>query len=141
MPQRWIDVDALTEEDKWVKKFNIPIFYKDFLGDDPQNPKRPKFWNLFITNHPDAILETEEDEVNDDGEKTGQKVKEEIDIGEFLEYFWNLHESGNVKNYKGEFESLKEVKVEDVLDSHLPEMSNLLAQSSNELNQSLENLR
>jgi len=42
---------------------------------------------LFITNHPDAILETEEDETDDNGEPTGQKVKEEIEIGEFLEYF------------------------------------------------------
>lgn len=142
IPQRWKDVGSLIEEeDKWVKKFNIPIFYKDFLGDDSQDLEKPKFWNLFITNQPDAILETEEDETDDDGKPTGQKVKIEIEIGEFLEYFWNLYESGNVKNYKGEFESLKQVKTEEVLESTLPSIDDSLVRSSNELNQSLENLR
>jgi hypothetical protein len=141
IPNRWIDAVLTSEEDKFVKKFNIPIFYKDFLGDDPQQPGKPKFWNLFITNNPDAIYETEEDEVDDDDKPTGRKVTEEIEIGEFLEYFWDLQESGNIKNYKGGFESLKQTKTEDVLDANLPEMSDLLAQSSNLLNQSLENLR
>jgi hypothetical protein len=42
---------------------------------------------LFITNNPDAIYETEEDELGDDDKPTGRKVTEEIEIGEFLEYF------------------------------------------------------
>jgi len=52
-----------------------------------------------------------------------------------------LHESGNVKNYKGGFESLKEIKIEDAIIQSSSEVSNVLAQFSDGLNQSLENLR
>jgi hypothetical protein len=58
-----------------------------------------------------------------------------------LEYFWDQQESGNLENYEGGFKSLKKVEVEDVLESNLPEMTNMIAHSSNEINQSLENLR
>jgi len=46
-----------------------------------------------------------------------------------------------LENYKGSFKSLKQVKVEDVLDASLPEMVNILEQSANNLNEQLENIR
>jgi hypothetical protein len=42
---------------------------------------------LFIENNPEAQIETEDDEIDEDGNKTGKKVKIDIDISEFLEFF------------------------------------------------------
>jgi hypothetical protein len=42
---------------------------------------------VFINNNHDGQYETEEDEVDDDGNKTGNKEKMDIEIGEFLQFF------------------------------------------------------
>ncbi|KLL04791.1 MAG: hypothetical protein MRERV_4c057 [Mycoplasmataceae bacterium RV_VA103A] len=142
MPSRWRETNTLNEDDnKEVNKFNKFTFVADFLGYDPQKPGKPKFWETFINANPDGEYETEEDEVNDDNEPTGEKEKIEIEVGEFLQFFWQKKESGQLGSYDGEFESPRVPKVEEVLDNSLPEIPQLLAQSSNELNQSLENLR
>jgi hypothetical protein len=70
-----------------VKRFNTKLFQKEFLGIDKDLPNRPKFWDLFIENNPNAQIETEENEVDEEGKETGEKVKEDIEIGEFLEFF------------------------------------------------------
>jgi len=98
---------------------------------------------LFITNNPDAQYETEEDETDDQGNPTGQKEKIEIEIGEFLQFFWQKKESGQLSNYEGEFKSHRDPKVEEVLDNNLPnlfEIARVSANFSNALTTGLENL-
>ncbi|CAG8735533.1 6238_t:CDS:2, partial [Cetraspora pellucida] len=61
--------------------------------------------------------------------------------GEFLQFFWQKKDSGQLSAYDGEFESPRVPKIEETLGENLPQMPHLLAQSSDALNQSLENLR
>jgi len=67
-------------------------------------------------------------------------VKIDIEIGEFLKFFWQKKESGQLGSYDGKFEPPSNPKVEDVLDDRMPEMTDILIKSSNLLNQSLGNL-
>ena len=144
LPKRWREEATLNEEDnKLVNKFNKFSFVGDFLGHDPDKPSKKKFWELFITNNPDAQYETEEDETDDQGNPTGQKEKIEVEIGEFLQFFWQKKESGQLSNYEGEFKSPRDPKVEEVLDNNLPnlfEIARVSANFSNALTTGLENL-
>ncbi|CAI2185952.1 15961_t:CDS:2 [Funneliformis geosporum] len=126
------DASASPEKYKLPSGFNIPPM--------PQRWRDNATLNEEDNNNPDSQYETEEDEVNDEGEKTGNKMKIDIEIGEFLKFFWQKKESGQLGSYDGKFEPPSNPKVEDVLDGRIPEMSNILAQSSNLLNQSLANL-
>ncbi|CAG8608407.1 5801_t:CDS:2 [Ambispora gerdemannii] len=74
--------------------------------------------NLFIENNPDAQTETEDDETDEDGNPTGNKVKLDIEIGEFLEFFWAVKKR-NIMSYDGSFESIKKETIERVLDTRL----------------------
>jgi hypothetical protein len=133
LPQRWRDTKYLKpEDDEQVAKFNIKVFQKDFLGNDSDDPSKPKFWNLFITNNPDAQIETEEDEVNESGKKTGNKVKEDIEIGEFLEFFWAIKKR-NLYSYDGNFENITKLTIEAVLDTRLIELIEVLDEKLHKL--------
>lgn len=142
LPARWQETDGLNEEDnKWVNKFNKFSFVADFLGYDPEKPNRPKFWELFITNNPDAIFK-EEIEVKD--ENDNETIETEVEIGEFLQFFWQKKESGQLASYGGKFETPRIPKTAEVLDDNLPnlgEVADILAQSSNAINQNLEFIR
>ncbi|CAG8644462.1 8250_t:CDS:2 [Paraglomus brasilianum] len=86
----------------------------------------------------------EEVEVKDEsGNPTTETDEIEIEIGEFLQFFWQKKESGQLSSYDGEFESPRIPKEAEVLNDNLPnlaEMANVLAKSSNALTTSLENL-
>ena len=133
-PERWKETKGLwnPEDDKWISGFNIDIFKKDFLGDDPSQPTKPRFWDLFIENNPDAQIETEEDEKDEDGDPTGNKVKIDIEIGEFLEFFWAVKKR-NIMSYDGSYESIQKETVEKVLDTRLSDMIELIEDKLNEL--------
>jgi hypothetical protein len=64
-------------------KFNKKTFQKEFLGDDPDHPSRPKFWKLFIKNNPNAKYNP----MQDDEEAEEEIELKDIEIGEFLEFF------------------------------------------------------
>jgi len=140
LPKRWQDADFLSpEDDEQVAKFNIKVFQKDFLGNDRQKPNKKKFWNLFITNNPNAILKTEIMKLDDKGKETNvvERIDEqEIEIGEFLEFFWHIKKK-YLSSYKGTFENVSKLTVETVLDTRLIE----LAESVNELTTEFEKSR
>lgn len=141
LPQRWQEKDYLSPEDnEWVAKFNIKTFEKDFLGIDDDEPEKPQFWRLFITNNPNAQIETEEDEVDENGNKTSEKVKEEIEVGEFLEFFWYIKKK-NLMNYDGTFENISKITIEKVLDTRLVELIEVVEQKLDELMNELEKSR
>jgi len=126
LPQRWRDTVVLSPEDnEQVAKFNIKTFQKDFLGNDKQKLGKKKFWNLFITNNPNAQIETEIDKVDEQGKKTGNKVKEDIEIGEFLEFFWHVKKK-YLSSYNGSFENISKLTTETVLDTRLIELIEVL---------------
>src|ERR1044071_2117976 len=82
--------------------------------------------------------------LDENGKETNEVERvdeEEIEIGEFLEFFWQKKETSQLDSYEGDFENPCTPKVEEVLDNSLPNMANNLIDSSNALNQSLENLR
>ena len=144
IPQRWREESTLNEEDnKLVNKFNKFSFIGDFLGHNPDKPDRPRFWERFISNNPDGI-HTEEIEAEDEnGNPTTEIEETEIEIGEFLQFFWQTKESGQLANYNGSFESPRIPKEAEVLNDNLPnlgEIADMLAKSSNALNINLENL-
>jgi len=87
---------------------------------------------LFIENNPDAQIETEEDEKDEDGDPTGNKVKIDIEIGEFLEFFWAVKKR-NIMSYDGSYESIQKETVEKVLDTRLSDMIELIEDKLNEL--------
>ena len=49
-------------------------------------------------NSGDATGPTKEDEKDEDGNPTGNKVKLDIEIGEFLEFFWAVKKR-NIMSY------------------------------------------
>ncbi|CAG8616005.1 6409_t:CDS:10 [Ambispora gerdemannii] len=88
---------------------------EDFIGDDPKQPNKSRFWRKFITNNPNAIYKEEIETEDENGNKTTETEERT-------------------------FKSLKQVKTEDVLDASLPEIVNILEYSSNNLSTSLESL-
>ncbi len=84
----------------------------------------------------------EEIEIKDEsGNSTFETEETEIEVGEFLQFFWQKKESGQLASYDGDFESPRIPKEAEVLDDNLPnlaEMTNVLAKSSNALINSLE---
>lgn len=145
LPQHWLENDTLNAEDnKLMKRFNTKLFQKEFLGDDADSPSRPNFWNLFITNYPNAQIETEENEVDEQGNETGNKVKEDIEFGEFLEFFWGLVDSGDIMYYQGGFDSPRNPKIEEtllVLDNTLTNGINSLIISLDKMREEMEKVR
>ena len=141
LPKRWQETNSLNPEDnKWVKRFNTKLFQKEFLSDDEDNLERPKFWKLFIENNPDAELKTEIMKLDPEGNETSEVLrtkKRDIEIGEFLEYFWNLYDSGDLMNYEGEFESPRIPKVEEMLG----ELDATLTNGFNKLIGNLEDIK
>ncbi|CAI2186443.1 10001_t:CDS:10 [Funneliformis geosporum] len=70
----------------------------------------PLDFNSFIENNPNAQIEMEEDEKDEDGNPTGGKVKIDIEIAV---------KRRNIMSYDGSFESIKKETVEKVLDTRL----------------------
>ncbi|CAG8437947.1 8412_t:CDS:10 [Ambispora leptoticha] len=114
-------------------------FLKDCLERVNQNERSNNLW-VFATNHLDQIEEavyregrlsnpldfkTEEDERDESGKKTGNKVKEDIEIGEFLEFFWYVKKK-YLSSYDGSFENISKLTTETVLDTRLVELIEVL---------------
>ena len=81
--------NCLIEDNKLVNKFNKFSFVGDFLGHDPDKPSKKRFWELFITNNPDAQYETEEDETEE--KETEEETEEEENEEEILAYNSIIH--------------------------------------------------
>ncbi|CAG8648579.1 5154_t:CDS:2, partial [Ambispora gerdemannii] len=89
------------------------------------------------------MLKEEIETKDESGNSTFETEETEIEVGEFLQFFWQKKESGQLASYDGDFESPRIPKEAEVLDDNLPnlaEMANVLAKSSNALITSLENL-
>ncbi|CAJ0882531.1 10666_t:CDS:2 [Entrophospora sp. SA101] len=124
--------------------------YFDDAGKNPQKYKLPSGFNIpslpqqkFISNNPDGILKEEIEAEDENGNKSTETEETEIEIGEFLQFFWQTKESGQLANYDGGFESPRIPKEAEVLNDNLPNLGgivDMLAQSSNALNTNLENL-
>ncbi|CAJ0830456.1 7084_t:CDS:10 [Entrophospora sp. SA101] len=87
------------------------------------------------------MLEEEIETKDENGSSTFETEETEIEVGEFLQFFWQKKESGQLASYDGDFESPRIPKEAEVLDDNLPnlaEMANVLAKSSNALITSLE---
>ena len=130
LPKRWQKQTFLKPEDnRWVTKFNKKLFQKEFLGIDSDNPNKKKFWELFITNNPNAKYdpkkskETDEEEVNNDSNEEDFK---EIEIGEFLEFFWGLYDSRSLDNYEGKYTSFQKSTIEKSLEIGFTNLINKL---------------
>jgi len=143
LPKRWQETNFLNpEENKWVKRFNTKLFQKEFLGDDEDDFEKREFWDLFITNNPDAkYIPDDDQEENEEQTSNNNDENEEelqnIEIGEFLEFFWNLYDSGDLMNYDGKFKSPKTPKVEEVLTISF----NALLISLNNMKEEIEKMR
>ncbi|CAI2182455.1 11661_t:CDS:10 [Funneliformis geosporum] len=94
-------------------------FLKDCMEGVDKNDR-----NLFIENNPDAQIETEEDEKDEDGNPTGGKVKIDIEIAV---------KRRNIMSYDGSFESIKKETVEKVLDTRLSDVIEVINDKLNEL--------
>lgn len=157
LPERWQKTSFLNSEDnKLVKRFNTKLFQKEFLGDDKDKPTRKKFWPLFIENNPDARYFPDEEENEDENQKNKdsnnnnnkEEVEEEepikIEIGEFLEFFWSLHDSRDLMYYDGTYKSPKQEEVKDkltILDGTFTNGINALITSLDKMREEMEETR
>jgi len=132
-PQHWQNTNSLSKEDnKWVNRFNIIHFEESFLGKTIGGKKIENgipFWDKFI-NNPDnkEILEEIKEEATDKedkvitDEKTGKPkeiIKQKgIQLGEFLEFFWQKFDSGELWDEKFDFKftNPREPKIEKVTE-------------------------
>lgn len=127
LPERWKKKGQLTPEDeKWLAEFNIDVFNRYFLGKDDEEPERKEFWNLFIENNPDAcyIPESKKEEENEDNNSEDEK-EIEIEIGEFLEFFWHIKEKYST-SFDGVYENVQKPNSEKILENLTKTISNKL---------------
>ncbi|WNE40757.1 MAG: hypothetical protein mread185_000214 [Mycoplasmataceae bacterium] len=141
LPERWTKKAYLKPEDnELVAKFNIKVFTKEFLGNDPQRPNKSKFWSLFIEKNPDAKYTPENKQKENEKKKEWGEEDEdevEIEIGEFLEFFWYMKKK-NMSNYDGTFEKISKVTVETILDTRLSELIKITDKKLNKIIEELE---
>jgi hypothetical protein len=119
LPKRWQKETFLKPEDnKWVAKFNKKLFQKEFLGEDSDNPNKKKFWELFITNNPNAKYDPKKSKETDEEENNDSSAEDlkEIEIGKFLEFFWSLYDSRSLDNYEGKYASFQKSTIEKSLE-------------------------
>lgn len=128
-PQHWQNTNSLSKEDnKWVNRFNIIHFEENFLGKTISGKKIENgipFWDKFINNldNKEILEEIKEETTDKDGkviidEKTSKPkeiIKQKgIPLGEFLEFFWQKFDSGELWDEKFDFKftSPREPKIE-----------------------------
>jgi len=144
LPERWQETTALNPEDnQWVAKFNKKSFQKEFLGRDDDNPTRPKFWDLFIENNSNAEYDPKQDErkKNQENQQEEEIKIKEIEIGEFLEYFWGLHDSRSLMSYKGKYESYRKPTMQKALEVSFINLINKLHEKIDDLIDEIETAR
>lgn len=143
-PEKWQKTNFLKPEDnEWVKRFNKKLFQKEFLGDDLDNPGRPRFWDLFIEKNPDAQYDPRQDEQSDeeDSDNNEEPKLKDIEIGEFLEFFWNLYDSRSLMSYDGKFQSFQKPTVEKVLEVQFTNLINKIDEQLDDIIGEMENTR
>lgn len=133
LPERWKEKNHLTPEDeKWLAEFNVDIFNLYFLGKDEEVSERKEFWNLFIKKNPDAcyIPKNNQEEKNNENEEENDEV--EIEIGEFLEFFWHIKEKYST-SFDGTYTSVQKSTTEKILETGLKMMNSKLDRIIEEL--------
>jgi hypothetical protein len=112
-PKHWIETNTLNEEDnKQVNKFNTIIFNGKFLP----------FWRKFINNADTQkeLKEIKEWKTNPITNEREEVIKQKgIQLGEFLEFFWQLYDSKQLENSNGKWEKPKKPNLEEVLEANL----------------------
>jgi hypothetical protein len=128
-PQHWQNTNSLSKEDnKWVNRFNIIHFEESFLGRKIGGDKIEngvQFWEKFINNpdNKEILEEIKEEAIDKDNkvitdEKTGKPkeiIKQKgIPLGEFLEFFWQKFDSGELwdRRFDFKFTNPREPKIE-----------------------------
>lgn len=147
LPERWEEEGQLTpEEEKWLAEFNIDVFDRYFLGDDEDEPNRKPFWNLFIEENPDAKYipkSKQKDSGNEewgDDEEIQEEKEVEIEIGEFLEFFWHIKEKYST-SFDGKYKSAKKNTIEIILETRLSELIKTTDSKLNKIVEELEKTR
>ncbi|CAG8447688.1 9240_t:CDS:2 [Cetraspora pellucida] len=135
------DITLNYEDIKHVNRFNKILFDKYFLGKgkDGVIDNNKSFWHKFI-NHPDTkeqLPEIKEDEVDKltgeiiIDEKTGKPreiIKQKgIQIGEFLEFFWQKFDNKEIEEFGGKFEKPQKPKIEEVVEETVKLAANKMA--------------
>lgn len=135
LPERWRKETFLNPEDnKWVAKFNKKSFQKEFLGEDEDNPNKKKFWDLFISNNPDARYDPRQDERENEENNNDEEVElKDIGIGEFLEFFWGLHDSRSLGSYEGKYVSFQKPTLEKSLEIGFTNLINKIGEDLNDI--------
>lgn len=137
LPERWKEQGQLTPEDeKWLAEFNIDVFSRYFLGKDDEVPERKDFWSLFIENNPDARYIPNKQGEDDENDNQEEDQEVEIEIGEFLEFFWNIKEKYST-SFDGIYVSVQKPTTEKILETGF---GNLAKTINNKLNQIIEGL-
>jgi len=142
-PSHWIENPVLNKEDnKWVNRFNLPSFETYFIGrklDGTPISDAIDFWNRFITNFETKKILNEEKETNEQGEEIIKKKG--IQWGEFLEFFWNLKDTGQLQHFDGKFVSPKPPKIEDIVEKTIAKVDETLNTRLDEVNNRISEIR
>lgn len=124
-PEHWKNNNSLSEEDnKWVNRFNVIHFEESFLGRTIKGDNIPNgicFWDMFIKNEENQKILNEEKEDKVIDETTGETeevIKQKgIPLGEFLQFFWQKFDSGELwdKDFDAKFTNPREPKMTDAV--------------------------
>lgn len=143
-PQHW-DINSLSEEDnKWVNRFNIIHFEESFLGrkiNGGHIDNAVSFWDKFINNEENKKILNEEKETDEKGEEIVKKKG--IQLGEFLQFFWQKFDSGELwdNDFDGKFTDPREPKMQDVVIQASNHISKALDARLKELDQSITQIK
>lgn len=138
-PQHWTDNNSLSEEE-----FNIIHFEESFLGRKIKGgsvENAVSFWDMFINNEENKKNLNEEKEIKEENGKEEEIIKKKgIPLGEFLQFFWQKFDSGELwdKDFDGKFTNPREPKIQDIIVQASNHISNSLDARLKELNDNVD---
>ncbi|RHZ35671.1 AAA family ATPase [endosymbiont GvMRE of Glomus versiforme] len=134
-PEHWLNSELNEEDEKWLSRFNIIHFEESFLGRKINGEileNGVDFWNKFINNEDNKKILNEEEETKIVDEETGETEEtakqKGIQLGEFLQFFWQKFDSGRLwdKEFNAKFKEPREPKINDTIIQASNHISNIL---------------